>query len=145
MPTIALLAYPEPSLITTAIHLKANAICSLYDEPSILRKFIMGEVMGNSLPAMSPSVQQSYPMVAPFILERLTPQQKKILACLCLGTDRHTIAKICKLTYHGISFHIKNINTLFGVTTSSQMIAKAYQLGIAQLLITQYKKEISGK
>lgn len=128
-PFIALTVYDDNERIFAALCAGACGYLLKNTQPSRLLDALRETVAGGA--PMSPEVARQVITLfrdfapPPYALYHLTPQEKEILKLLVEGHSYKTAASQLGVSYHTVSFHLRNVYEKLQVHSMSEAVSKA--------------------
>lgn len=87
----------------------------------------------NALLSLLPLKEPSEQVLAPSLLQALTPREVEVLGMLALGLGNKTIAKRLGISEHTVKFHVSSIFTKLSASTRTEAVAVGARLGLIML------------
>lgn len=91
---------------------------------------VLAESMAAKLVAQLQKQREPKPAAPPSELDKLTPREREILACLARGESNKLIARVLDLAESTVKIHVQNILKKLGLTSRVQAAVFAVEQGI---------------
>ena len=91
---------------------------------------VLAESMTAKLMAQLQKAREPKAPVAPSALDRLTPREREILACLARGESNKLIARVLDLAESTVKIHVQNILKKLGLSSRVQAAVYAVEQGL---------------
>ena len=91
---------------------------------------VLAESMAAKLMAQWQKQRTPVPAAAPSQLDRLTPREREILACLARGESNKLIARVLDLAESTVKIHVQNILKKLGLSSRVQAAVFAVEHGL---------------
>lgn len=91
---------------------------------------VLAESMAAKLVAQLQKRREPKPAAPPSELDKLTPREREILACLARGESNKLIARVLDLAESTVKIHVQNILKKLGLTSRVQAAVFAVEQGI---------------
>ena len=91
---------------------------------------VLAESMTAKLVAQLQKQREPHPPAPPSALDRLTPREREILACLARGESNKLIARVLDLAESTVKIHVQNILKKLGLSSRVQAAVFAVEQGL---------------